>query len=209
MPFVILIGGSSSRFGTDKGIFEYRGKPLIEYQLETLLSFNREIYLVARSSAQVRAYKEKTPSTSEVDFIIDEREMTSKVNVRTPLLGMFSAFKKLDELGGCHAFTLSCDMPFIKVDVIKHLINELMGHDCVIPRWENGYMEPLFAIYPIKKALPLIKKNLLQENFRLINVLSEDWDINYVPIENEIQPLDEDLISFMNINSKQALEELK
>ena len=34
IAFIVLIGGKSTRFGSDKGIFEFLGKPLLSYQLE-------------------------------------------------------------------------------------------------------------------------------------------------------------------------------
>ena len=56
LAIVILIGGKSKRFGSDKGIYEYNGKPLISYQLETLSSLDKDIFLVANSINQVQYY---------------------------------------------------------------------------------------------------------------------------------------------------------
>ncbi|MBY9013150.1 MAG: NTP transferase domain-containing protein, partial [Candidatus Lokiarchaeota archaeon] len=39
LAILILVGGKSVRFGSDKGIFEFQGKPLVSYQLETLNLF--------------------------------------------------------------------------------------------------------------------------------------------------------------------------
>ncbi|MFX0041028.1 MAG: NTP transferase domain-containing protein, partial [Candidatus Heimdallarchaeota archaeon] len=36
LAITILIGGKSSRFGSDKGLFQILGKPLISYELEIL-----------------------------------------------------------------------------------------------------------------------------------------------------------------------------
>ncbi|MFX0049049.1 MAG: NTP transferase domain-containing protein, partial [Candidatus Hermodarchaeota archaeon] len=46
------MGGKSTRFGSDKGIFNFRGKALIDYQLETLFPLNYDIFLVANSTEQ-------------------------------------------------------------------------------------------------------------------------------------------------------------
>ena len=56
LAFVILIGGKSTRFGTDKGLYEFLGKPLIMYQLEVLSQFNHDIYVAAHSQKQVQKY---------------------------------------------------------------------------------------------------------------------------------------------------------
>lgn len=63
ISFIILIGGRSRRYGSDKGIFEFIGKPLFMHQLETLSQFERKIYLVAHSKSQVELYQKKIKIT--------------------------------------------------------------------------------------------------------------------------------------------------
>ena len=74
LAIIILIGGKSKRFGSDKGIYEYNGKPLISYQLETLCRFDNDIFLVANSVRQVQKYLNKIDLEKIVAFIIDEKE---------------------------------------------------------------------------------------------------------------------------------------
>ena len=59
ISFAILIGGKSTRFGSDKGIFEFKGKPLLSYQLEILNKFGKKIFIIAHSQEQVDLYKKK------------------------------------------------------------------------------------------------------------------------------------------------------
>ena len=49
IAFAVLIGGKSTRFGSDKGIFEFEGKTLLSHQLDALYRFNKDIFLVAHS----------------------------------------------------------------------------------------------------------------------------------------------------------------
>ncbi|MFX1303884.1 MAG: molybdenum cofactor guanylyltransferase [Promethearchaeota archaeon] len=208
LAIAILIGGKSTRFGSDKGIFEYHGKPLISYQLETLGKKKYDIFLVAKSKAQVNNYLEKIILRNIMAFIIDDNNIISDLTIHTPLIGLYSAFKELNNLGYEKSFILSCDLPLIKLDVIEFLIKNSFEYDCCIPKWNNGFLEPLFTIYPVKKALIKAEKNVKKNIYKLTNLLDENWKINYISIESLIQPLDKNLNSFININEPSDLEKL-
>jgi molybdopterin-guanine dinucleotide biosynthesis protein A len=57
LAVLILIGGKSTRFETEKAIIELYGKSLILHQLEILSKFNHEVYLVANSEEQIYNYR--------------------------------------------------------------------------------------------------------------------------------------------------------
>ncbi|MFX1314849.1 MAG: molybdenum cofactor guanylyltransferase [Promethearchaeota archaeon] len=208
LAIVILIGGKSTRFGSDKGLFEINGKTLLTHQLETLSQLNYKIFIVANSIKQVNKYIEKINYKVVTAFIIDEKDIISKKDINTPMLGLYSAFKELNRLKYDKAFTLSCDTPLIKKEVIKYLIKESKDFDCCIPQWNNGFLEPLFAVYPVQKAYIKAKESLINKTYKLINLLDNNWKINYVSIENSIIPFDKDLTSFININESADLQKL-
>jgi molybdopterin-guanine dinucleotide biosynthesis protein A len=104
---------------------------------------------------------------------------------------------------------LSCDNPLIEKRVFEYLIERCQSFDCCIPQWNNGFLEPLFTIYPINKALVTAKKNLKKKTYKLTNLISPNWKTKFVSIEGEIQPLDNNLITFLNINDPTDLEKLK
>ncbi len=200
LVFLILIGGKSTRFGTEKAIIELHGKSLILHQLEILSQFDQDIYLVAHSEEQIFKYRKEIDFPKEVTFLIDDRDIFAYPKIYKPMLGIYSGLKELNELNFEKAFLLSCDMPLIKAEVVKLMINESNGFDCCIPRWSNGYLEPFFAIYPVEKGFRKAKEILITENYGLINFISKTWNINYVSVEKSIQPLDKNLVSLMNIN---------
>ena len=208
IAFIILIGGKSTRFGSDKGIFEFLGKPLLSYQLETLAQFNRDIFIVAHSQEQIKAYKEKIDFSEGISFLTDNMELLEDKELRTPLVGLYSAFKELNKLDYDKAFTFSCDSPLIKSEVVELLLRQAEGYDCYIPKWENGFLEPLFAIYPVKEAFNQARDSLLNKTYKLTNLVNENWKVNYIPIEFDIKPLDENLISFINVNGPIDIEKL-
>lgn len=209
LAFSILIGGKSARFGSDKGLYQFRGKPLITYQLETLAQVNYDIFLVAHSNSQVQSYINQIDIKTIMAFIIDDQKMISRVKERIPVIGLYSAFKELNKLGYEKVLILPCDTPLIQKKVINFLISQSQNFDCCIPQWDNGFLEPLLAIYPIKKALFSAKKNIKNQNFKLINLIDKTWKTNYISIENSIQPLDKKLLSFININTMLDIDIIK
>jgi molybdopterin-guanine dinucleotide biosynthesis protein A len=116
------------------------------------------------------------------------------------MLGIYTGFKELYNLNFEKGFLLSCDMPLIKPQVIKLLMKEIIGYDCCIPKWENGFLEPFFAIYPVKETYERAKWILKSENYGLLNLIDKNWKVNYVSVENLIKPLDKNLVSLININ---------
>ena len=122
LAIMILIGGKSTRFGSDKGLFEFFGKPLISYQLEILNQLNYDIFLVAHSKNQVSRYIKIIDITKIMAFIIDDNNIISDPTLRSPLLGLYSGFKELNELGYQKSLVLSCDSPLIQFNVLKFII---------------------------------------------------------------------------------------
>jgi molybdopterin-guanine dinucleotide biosynthesis protein A len=205
----ILIGGGSTRFGSDKGLFQISGKTLISYELETLEQLNYDIFLVANSKEQVQEYIEKIDIKKIMGFIVDDQSVVINKGIKSPLIGLYSAFKELNQLDYEKTFVLPCDTPLIQKNIVEYLIEQSKYYDCCIPQWNNKLCEPLIAIYPIKKAFE-ISQNMLEKNlYKLTNLLAKSWKINYVSIENSIRPFDPQFLSFLNINDRTELEIIK
>ncbi|MBD3213669.1 MAG: NTP transferase domain-containing protein [Candidatus Lokiarchaeota archaeon] len=209
LAFVILVGGKSRRFGEDKGLFKFQDKPLIDYQIETLTNLDYNIFVVAHTSQQMQDYIKRINNENITGFILDKLKDPIIGNVRSPMIGLYSAFQELKELSYQKIFAISCDMPLIQPQVVSLLIKESYNHDAVIPIWNNWYVEPLFAIYPVQKGLEIARKNILKEKFKLTNLMDKDWNINYISIEKKIQEIDKNLLSFININRLNDLNKVK
>jgi molybdopterin-guanine dinucleotide biosynthesis protein A len=141
-------------------------------------------------------------------FIIDDADILDR-NLRSAMLGLYSAFKELQPLGYQKVFALSCDNPLIKHEVIDYMIKKCQKYDCCIPRWKNGFLEPLFAIYPVEKAYSTSLKNLKKKKYRLINLISDSWQTNYISIDKTLKKMDPNLLSFKNINKLEDIERIE
>ncbi|MFX1280434.1 MAG: molybdenum cofactor guanylyltransferase [Promethearchaeota archaeon] len=200
LAFLILIGGKSTRFGTEKAAIDVFGKPLILHQIETLSNIDQDLFLVAHSEEQVYNYRQEINFPKEINFIIDDREIFRHQKIYKPMLGIYSGLKELFRLDFEKVFLFSCDIPLIKPNVIKYIINESNRFECCIPKWNNGFLEPFFAIYPVEKGYKKAKEILTTENYGLYNFIDKSWKTRYISVENEIQPLDQNLVSLININ---------
>ncbi len=207
--FVILIGGESKRFGIDKGLIKFLGKPFINHQIKSLTKISKSIFLSAHDNYQAQNYTNEISNFDYVSIILDDRKILSEQEIRNPLIGIYSSFKYLLKTDFEKVLVVPCDLPLIKSEVIKFMLNESINFDCCIPQWNNGYLEPLFAIYPIKKGYLMAKQNLKLKKFRLRELINKDWKVKYTSIENEIKNFDTDLVSFLNINNGEDLEHLK
>ncbi|MFX1357227.1 MAG: molybdenum cofactor guanylyltransferase [Promethearchaeota archaeon] len=206
---MILVGGRSNRFGTDKGLFKFKGKAFISFQLETLAHFNNDIFLVANSKQQIQNYIDEIDIRRLSAFIIDEDHINKISKLRSPMLGLYSAFKELKNLGYPKVFALSCDNPLITYDFIKYMIDQSIAYDCCIPKWNNGFLEPLLAIYPTTKAYKTSLKSLKNNRYKLINIINQNWKINYISIEDKIKKVDPYLQSFKNVNNFEDINQLE
>ena len=207
LAIAILIGGKSTRFGTDKGLFKIFNKPLISYEIDTLSDMGYNIFLVAHSMDQVQKYIEQIDFTKIIAFIIDNQS-ASNTHLHAPIIGLFSTFKELKKLGYKKVLVLSCDTPLLKKELLNYLIEQSKGYDCCIPQWKNGFLEPLLAIYPIEKALKTTSKNIKIKSYKLTNLLSNQWKINFISVEKSLQPIDKNLDSFTNINETKDIEKI-
>ena len=148
MNAVILVGGKSSRMGTNKAFLELKGKTFIELQIELLREMFDEISISAN-----------TPSEYEYLNLPIFKDIYPG---KGPLGGIYTSLINSSSL---HTFMLACDMPFVGPKLIKHLKDLTKEYDVVIPKSENG-LEPLHAFYS-KNCIEPIKRELDENNLRI------------------------------------------
>ncbi len=152
MNAVILVGGKSSRMGSNKAFLELKGKTFIELQIELLRKMFDEIFISANTSAEYEY----------LDLSIFKDVYPGK----GPLGGIYTSLINSSSL---HTFMLACDMPFVEPELIKHLKDLTKEYDVVIPKSEKG-LEPLHAFYS-KNCIDPIKRSLDENNLRIISFL--------------------------------------
>lgn len=191
---IILAGGFSKRFGQDKGLVELKGKTLILYVIEGISSVVNETLVVASSSEQREAFEPLIGGRAKV--VIDEHEPQS------PLVGALTGFEKAQ--GEC-SMLLPCDTPFISKEIASLLLDLCIKRNAVIPRWPNGYIEPLQAAYRTKPALVAAEKALKQGKLNLQSMIDHLKEIRYISTL-VLQQMDPRLLTFFNVNTPEDLK---
>jgi molybdopterin-guanine dinucleotide biosynthesis protein A len=126
----ILVGGQSSRMGTDKALLDLGGHSFVERVAAALASITSETRLVGA--------KEKCASWPKLRAVED-------VHVKWGALGGLHA-----ALAACRAewaAVAACDLPFINGELFVRLASLRENFDAVVPVQMDGRWQPLCALY--------------------------------------------------------------
>lgn len=189
MNAIILAGGKSSRFGSNKAMYKIEQKPMLENIVEKLETFFNRIYIIGNKKQEFKVIK------GQVEYLTDI------IPNKGPLGGLYTG---LSESNSQFNYLQACDMPFICEDYLnfmKDYIKEDSKYEAYIPV-KDGYLEPFVGIY---------SKNIREEILKLIerDQLNFDYlfnEINTKKIpEEEIEKVADPERIFFNINRKKDL----
>jgi len=190
---VVLAGGFSKRFGQDKGLVELAGKPLALHVLDKMLGIVNETLVVVTSDRQKVTFERSLGQRAKV--IIDKRQEKS------PLIGALTGFECVQNE---YSLLLPCDTPFVSSNIASLLLDLCINKSAVIPRWPNGYIEPLQAAYHTKSALSAARTVLEQGKLDLQSMIASLKGVRYVSTM-VLQQLDPKLLTFFNVNNPEDL----
>lgn len=196
----ILCGGKSKRFGSDK-TFHYIGdKTILELVYDKFKNRTDDIFLQTSNNDIDRKNKFKFNINIYHDVIPG----------KGPLGGIYSA---LSNAKYNKVFVVAGDLPFVD----KKIISELITFDdfsIVVPKWLNGFVEPLCALYS-KDVLPIIKKRIDSDNLKINDFFKElgndhtgSFKIKYLRVEDLIQNSKIAKKCFNNINCLEDLDKI-
>jgi molybdopterin-guanine dinucleotide biosynthesis protein A len=183
----LLAGGQSRRFGSDKALANFRGKPLIEYISE---KFIREGFNVSVISKDVTKYLNVlSGSVEHVEDIFEQQ---------CPLAGIITALRHFRS----PVFVISTDAPAVPSEAVKAVLNALDGYDAAVPD-ADGKIHPLIAAYA-PSCLDIFMKQFESGNFRLRDALAS---LNTIYLDDSFfSSLGFDSSIFSNINRREDME---
>jgi len=193
LAILVLAGGGSERFGSKKAFFEIEGGPMIQHVVEGVSKISREIVISCRAGREKLAM-----------MFPEAKVVSDRWNRRGALTGILSA---LPEVTSEYVALVTCDCPKIKAGVLEMLFKSAKCHDGAIPRWPNGYIEPLQAVYRTEKLREAAQEAWKNGKMRLADVLKNLADVVYVSTE-KIKNKDPTLETFLNVNSMNDLARL-
>ena len=180
---IILAGGKSSRIGSDKNksMLRLNGKHLIDIVRSKLKCVVGDNIIIAGPPESYLSYKQVIP-----DLFFQ----------KGPLAGIYSGLRASPSQ---YNLVVGCDMPFLEVKLLKYMTENIYSNDIVIPRYGDGYIEPLCAIYS-KRCLEAIERNLAEHIFS-VRAIFPHLKVKFIE-EEEIKKFDPKFYSFFNLNFK-------
>lgn len=186
-----MSGGKSSRMGTDKAFLKLGEKTFIENAAETLELNCEELKIVLNKSQN--HFIKKIPDGVAHIFDIYEN--------RGALGGIHSAFRDCKTE---FAVILAVDLPFVTSKYFEQLcliaINQ-SDFAAVVPIQIDGRIQPLAAIYQVKKCLPKIEEILTANKSYAVQNFVESVETEFI----EFKKLNADDNLFLNVNHPQDL----
>tara|TARA_R110002126_G_scaffold291790_1_gene458422 strand:+ start:3248 stop:4399 length:1152 start_codon:yes stop_codon:yes gene_type:complete len=190
---LVLVGGKSTRMGTDKSELNYFGKPQKEFAKELLENNNLETYYSVRAYSEISGLKNQTVISSEVE----KSEIPDAFYNLGPFGGICSAFQKDPNSAW---LVLATDVPFVNNEVIQLLLKRRNPSKAAtaIKGTNKEFVEPLITIYE-PKAYPILLQYLAQ-GYSCPRKMLINSDV-------EIVEIDDNLIR--NVNTPKEYEVVK
>ncbi len=196
---LILTGGKSRRFyPLDKCFITLNNKPLIQHAIDRISSVTEEIIVAARDEEQGSRIKETIKNSNRIVFVFDS------LNDVGPLAGFISG---LERASFSYSIVIGCDMPFVDPAVAKFMfeIASSAGYDAAVPKWENGMLEPLHAVYQNAPMRAAIKEGVRKGAGKISDILLQHQNVYFLPVAR-IREIDPGLKTFTNINTPEKLK---
>ena len=185
---IVLAGGLSRRLGRDKAVEPIRGEPLIARVIGRLDSLTDETVVVVNNEARGDELPLPPTAATAVDIYPDSGSLGG---IYTGLMAARNDW--------CVA--VGCDMPFLNIELLAHMLTLRQGYDAVVPVL-GGYPEPTHAVYS-KVCLPHIERRLKAGRLKIAGFF-DDVRVKFVS-EREVEAFDAERLSFFNVNTPEDL----
>ena len=190
---LILAGGKSSRFGSDKASALLRGRPLLQWAVTALEP-------VVDALVVVKAVGQRLPSLEHsVPLVVVE----DAYEAMGPLAGLATGFRAVRS---DFCFATACDAPLLMPAVVGLLASKAEDADVVVPD-VGGFMQPLAAVYRVAECATVFEARIGRGELKIVPAF--DLLRTTVVLEDEMRGVDRDLRSFLNANRPERLAEIE
>jgi molybdopterin-guanine dinucleotide biosynthesis protein A len=177
----ILAGGRARRMqGLDKSALEIGGRSILARQISILQALTPELLIVANDPARFEA--------------TGLRVVPDAVPDAGPLGGLYTAL--LSTTAPCLVL-VACDMPFLALPFLRHLVTRVQGVEVCVPRTADGY-HPLCAAYA-RSLLPAIAERLARRDLEMAGLIREARRVEIGP--DELTRFDPEARMLCNVNT--------
>lgn len=193
----ILAGGEGNRFKQPKAFTNIARKPLILHVVDAVEACADEVFIVVHSEADRNKLSSYLPKNQVITDIPTEQ--------RCPLVGALSAFEH-----AANPFTqlLPCDSPIIHPMFFEIMWGMVESHNAAIPRWPNGWVEPLHSVYRTNIAAEVAKSCLEEGKPRMQCLIDGIGRVIYLSTV-ALERFDPKLNTFLNVNTPADLRRVE
>ena len=163
---LILAGGQSRRFGSDKARFEVAGRAMIDHVIEVVATVTDTVMISVAEEGVLM----ETPLIRQV---VDQHKDAG------PLAGLHAGLRAAETPW---VLAVACDMPFLTSAVLHTLLEAReAGVDAVVARTPDGRTHPLCACYRTT-LLPVIEMQLHQKALAMHALLHRAKNVTFVDL---------------------------
>ena len=152
---LILMGGQSTRMGSDKAFVQWQGKTLLEKAIDNLASITEDIYLSVNAEQYAQLHDKHA--------CIQDR-----YSDKGPLGGILSALETLQE----DLIVLAVDMPNLSTWSVKDLISAAKDSNTITCYHYNEAIQPFPSYWPVQ-VLPKLEQSVLNNRLAVIKFIIE------------------------------------
>ncbi len=163
---IVLAGGRSRRMGTDKSMLPIDGRPMVEYICQQLSGTFTRVLISANDAAKF--------SFLGFDVVPD------RLPDQGPLMAIASA---LDASNSELNLIVGCDIPQIRLPVVRRMLAEAEGADVVIPVTRDGKQQPLLAVY--RRSARRSMNDVLESGGRRIRDIYNSSRVRFLALDDE------------------------
>jgi len=183
---IVLAGGRSRRLGQDKALLDLGQGPLLARTVQVAAALCSEVVVVTDVPGRYR------------ELALPVRWASDRLPGRGPLAGLEAGLRAI---GNEFALLLACDLPFLSLRLLAHMLAQERDYEALVPFWE-GRWHPLHAVYA-RSCLSRVEE-LLQEGEGRMEALLPRLRLRVLPPE-EIGRIDPQGLSLFNLNTPQDL----
>ncbi len=170
---------------------------LLEYVLDSVWTVADELFVVFRNEPKLTMIEAISPFGVKV--------LTVPKN-QNPIQTISDAFKSSKSE---QSLLVTERVPLLKPNVALALFESARNNDAAIPRWTDGRIEPLLAVYRKNALTRLVSTrkqhpgtNLLKEFETLTEQL---FDVKFLSVEKDLTELDPELDSLFQVKDEKSL----
>ncbi|MDP8023797.1 MAG: molybdenum cofactor guanylyltransferase [Nitrososphaeria archaeon] len=190
---IILAGGKSSRFGSDKLLYKYKSRSLLEWVANAAVkSGSDDVILVV---------KELKEGYREIAERLKLYIAKDKIEDYTPIAGICSGTEIAKNQ---NVLVISGDSPLVSPDFFRSInfyLNEMM-YEAAVPLWPDGSVEVIHAGYKKDALLKACKKMINHKDYEVKRILLSLSSVYFIPVEQI------DKNSLIDVDSLEDLEKL-